>query len=279
MSATATVLTARETIFHFFRSLPVMALSNLMLLGSFEGNFNYIFFAVGLGIFAPLCAVTTNMGFEYIISILKTSSNYIIPTVLLLLLGGIGLIVKGSMDGNIASYIISGIFVIILTICGLAGSFDDKLWSVPNGSSCTLFETVSDTPMMPMNAVPTTWTVMTAFFFAYLFFNAYDIYNRPVPKSADPTSVNARKTRCGVSMFVISIMLVFVLVGRSVVTNCETGIGITLGVALGSYTGYVWYYFLRSCGMGQFDDIFGISSRLLSREASGNSAPKVCVPA
>jgi hypothetical protein len=279
MSATATVLTARETIFHFFRSLPVMALSNLMLLGSFEGNFNYIFFAIGLGLFAPLCAVITNMGFEYIVSLFKTSSNYIMPTLLLLLVGGIGLIVKGTMDGNIPAYIISGVFVVILTFFGLFGSQEDSMWLIQNGSSCTLFETVSDTPTLPMNAVPTTWTVMTSFFFAYLFFNAYDIYNRPVPKTADPTSVNARKTRCGVSMFVITVLFVFVLVGRSVVTNCETGIGITLGIALGSYTGYVWYYFLRSCGMGQFDDIFGISSRLLSREASGNSAPKVCVPA
>jgi hypothetical protein len=278
MSATATVLTSRETIFHFFRSLPVMALSNLMLLGAFEGNFNYIFFAVGLGLLAPLCAVITNIGFEYIISILKTSSNYVMPTVLLLLLCGIGLIVKGTMDGNIASYIISGVFLIIITICAFFGIKDDNMWSVPNGSSCTLFETLSDTPMMPMNAVPTTWTVMSSFFFAYLFFNAYDIYNRPVPKSADPISVNARKTRCGVSMFIITIMLVFVLVGRFVVTNCETSLGMLLGVSLGCYTGYIWYYFLRSCGMGQFDDIFGISSRLLSREASGNSAPKVCVP-
>ena len=279
MTATESVLTAREIIFHFFRSLPVMALSNLMLLGAFEGNFNYIFFAVGLGLLAPLCAVIANMGFEYIISILKTSSNYVIPTVLLLLLGGIGLIVKGSMDGNIESYIISGTFLIVLTICALFGTQSDSSWSVPNGSSCTLFEAVSDTPMMPMNAVPTTWTVMTSFFFMYLFFNAYDIYNRPVPNSADPISVNARKTRCGVSMFIIIVMLVFVLLGRGIVTNCETMIGMILGITLGSYTGYVWYYFLRSCGMGQFDDIFGISSRLLSREAAGDSAPKVCVPA
>jgi hypothetical protein len=281
MSATATVLTARETIFHFFRSLPVMALSNLMLLGAFEGNFNYIFFAVGLGLFAPLCAVTTNIGFDYIISLFKAGSKYIkyiLLTLLVLLLGGIGLIVKGTMDGNIPAYIISGIFVIILTLCGFFGSQNDSMWLIPNGSSCTLFETISETPMLPMNAVPTTWAVMTSFFFAYLFFNAYDIYNRPVPKTADPTSVNARKTRCGVSMFIIVIMLVFVLVGRGVVTNCETIISMPLGVALGSYTGYVWYYFLRSCGMGQFDDIFGISSRLLSREAAGNSAPKVCVP-
>ena len=108
--------------------------------------------------------------------------------------------------------------------------------------------------------------------------NAFDIYNRPVPNSADPISVNARKTRSGVSIFILVLMLVFVLAGRYIVTNCETPIGILFGTALGVYTGYLWHSFLRACGMGQFDDIFGISNRLLSREASGSSAPKVCVP-
>ena len=283
MTAAATVLTARESIFHFFRSLPIMALINLILLGSFQGNLNYIFFAAGMSFFAPLSAVMVNMFFEYLISLLKTKNFLYIGVVLLAILAGSAtLIGVGSTDEIKAEFILPGAFTLVITlfvsIYAAYASDDDSLWSIKNGSSCTLFETLSDMPLSSMNSIPSTWTVMTTFFFVYLIFNAFDIYNRQVPKSADPIAVNARKTRTGVSIFILILMLGFVLAGRYTVTNCETFLGLVIGIILGIYTGYVWYIFLRSCGMGQFDDIFGISNRLLSREASGNATPKVCVP-
>lgn len=278
MTAASTVLTARESIFHFFRGLPIMALINLILLGSFQGNLNYIFFAAGMSFFAPTAAVLSNMLFEFVVSSFKAGGEYVLPILIILLLGSMGLIVTGALYGPNTSYIVSGVISLIITFCAFFGSGDDSIWSVPNGASCTLFEALSETPLKSMNSVPTTWTVMTTFFFVYLICNAFDIYNRPVPKSADPISVNARKTRCGVSIFILILMLIFVLAGRYSVTNCETPLGILIGTTLGVYTGYLWYAFLRACGMGQFDDIFGISNRLLSREAAGDSAPKVCVP-
>ena len=278
MTAASTVLTARESIFHFFRGLPIMALINLILLGSFQGNLNYIFFAAGLSFFAPAAAVSSNMLFDFVVSAFKAGGEYVLPILIILLLVSMGLIVIGAFYGPNTTYIVSGVISLVITFCAFFAGGDDSLWSVPNGASCTLFEAVSETPFESKNSVPTTWTVMTTFFFVYLICNAFDIYNRPVPKSADPISVNARKTRCGVSIFILILMLIFVLAGRYTVTNCETPIGILFGTALGIYTGYLWYTFLRSCGMGQFDDIFGISNRLLSREAAGDSAPKVCVP-
>jgi hypothetical protein len=283
MSAAATVLTARESIFHFFRGLPIMALINLILLGSFQGNLNYIFFAAGMSFFAPLSAVLVNMFFEYLISLLKSQNILYIGGILLLIIAGSGtLIGVGSTDGIKTEYLLPGIFTLVLTlfvsIYAAYASDDDSLWSIKNGASCTLFETVSETPLSSMNSIPSTWTVMTTFFFVYLIFNAFDIYNRQVPKSADPIAVNARKTRTGVSIFILILMLIFVLAGRYIVTNCETFLGLVIGIILGIYTGYIWYTFLRSCGMGQFDDIFGISNRLLSREAAGNATPNVCLP-
>lgn len=278
MTAASTVLTARESIFHFFRGLPIMALINLILLGSFQGNLNYIFFAAGLSFFAPAAAVSSNMLFDFVVSAFKAGGEHVLPILIILLLVSMGLIVIGAFYGPNTTYIVSGVISLVITFCAFFAGGDDSLWSVPNGASCTLFEAVSETPFESKNSVPTTWTVMTTFFFVYLICNAFDIYNRPVPKSADPISVNARKTRCGVSIFILILILIFVLAGRYTVTNCETPIGILFGTALGIYTGYLWYTFLRSCGMGQFDDIFGISNRLLSREAAGDSAPKVCVP-
>jgi hypothetical protein len=119
---------------------------------------------------------------------------------------------------------------------------------------------------------------MTTFIFVYLFSNAYDIYNRDVPKWADPTAVNARKTRCAMSMFAIAFVGLLVQFARYSVMHSVRALGMFVGVGFGVWTGMTWYKFLRSCGVGQFDDVFGISNRLLSREASGNKAPKVCVP-
>lgn len=202
-----------------------------MTLGSFQGNVVYILFAIGLGIFAPLIAVVSNIVLEFLFKYIDDKFK-----------------------------------------------LDSSYWSLPNGASCTLFEVMSDSPMSPMSAVPTVWTVMTGFIFTYLFVNAYDIYNRDAPKWADPTAVNARKTRTAMSMFAIILIGVLTILARWSVSHCETALGLFLGLGLGIWTGISWYGFLRSCGVGQFDDIFGISNRLLSREASGNKAPKVCVP-
>jgi hypothetical protein len=231
MTAVTAVLTARETIFHFFRSLPIMIFGTFLLLGTFQGNINFILFAVGLGLFAPTTAVIVNILTEFL---LKT------------------------LDDTIGA--------------------DHTYWLIKNGASATLFETMSKEPLSPMNSVPTVWMVMTTFIYSYLFLNAYDIYNRAAPKWADPVSLNGRKTRCAMSMFIICVLFVVTVIGRMAVTHAESILGLIIGSALGAYTGYAWYVFLRNCGMGQFDDIFGITNRLLSREASGNSAPKVCVP-
>ena len=60
--------------------------------------------------------------------------------------------------------------------------------------------------------------------------------------------------------------------------HCETLLGIIIGLLTGGWLGYGWYNIARACGLGQFDDIFGMSSRLLSRAAGGDTAPQVCVP-
>jgi len=229
---TATILTARETIFHFFRSLPICLFITIGLFGSVQGNANYILFAVGLGLLAPAVAVSLNMLFELIFS----------------------------------------------KIDQWAENTTHSYWLIPNGASCTLFETLSNNPLNPMNSVPTVWTVMIAFFFTYIFTNALTIYNHDVPSKADPTLVAARKTRCVMSMIFIVAFFIIVLIGRFSIMHCETGLGAVLGLLTGGTLGYYWYQFSRMCGLGQFDDIFGISNRLLSSVAAGNSAPQICVP-
>ena len=153
---------------------------------------------------------------------------------------------------------------------------DSSYWLIDKGSSCTLFDTLSKNPTAPMNGVPTAWCVMTVFFFTYLFLNAYDIYNREIPNNADEIAVDARKKRCAMSMFFIIVLGLLCLFARYSVTHCETGIGIILGSGLGIYLSYLWYQMVRACGTGIFDDIFGITSRMLSPNANMATA-QACV--
>ena len=231
MDMAASFLTARETLFHFFRSLPVSMFSSVLLLGAFQGNINYILFAIGIGVLAPLFAIVANMGFEFVFNYIDKQLN-----------------------------------------------LDSSYWSIANGASCTLFETVSKNPFTSMNAVPTTWSVMTSFFFVYLLINSVTIYNLPTPAWADQTGVNARKTRTLMSSITISIIAVIVFLIRYSLSSCETITGLIIGILLGSYLAYSWYNIMFNCGLGRFDDVFGISNRLLSREASEKIPPKVCVP-
>lgn len=224
-----TILSARETIFHFFRSLPIAMFVTLITLGSFQGNINLILFAIGLGITAPLLATCSNIIFEFLFSALDNKFE-----------------------------------------------LDHSYWSIPNGASCTLFDTLSKNPLNSMNSVPTTWCVMTAFFFSYLFLNAYDIYTREIPNNADEIAVDARKTRCGMAMFFIIVLGLVSLFARYSVTHCETGIGLIIGSGIGIYSSYLWYQMVRACGTGIFDDIFGISSRMLSPNANMATA-QACV--
>lgn len=227
------ILGIRETLYHIFRGLPLTLLTAIALLGSFQGNINWIIFAVGLGIVAPLGVLAINYGLEFLIPLL-------------------------------------GRFIDTTTLTDLV--------YMSQASVCTLMDVLPTGNAKPAIVVPTYWTTMTVFFFVYLILNANDLYTRKTPKGSDPVGVNARKTRMLMSIVMLSVFAILSLVIRFAVTHCENTLGMLTGIGLGSGLAYGWYTFVRNCGIGHFDDIFGVSARLLSKEAAGLVKPKVCVP-
>jgi hypothetical protein len=223
----------RETLYHIFRGLPLTLVTAITLLGAFQGNINWIIFAVGLGILAPLGVLAVNTGLEFLIPLL-------------------------------------GRFIDTTSITDLV--------YMPQASVCTLMDILPTGNAKPAIVVPTYWTTLTVFFFAYLILNANDLYTRKTPKSADKVGVNARKSRMLMSIAMLSIFGALSLIVRFAVTHCENALGMLTGISLGGGLAYGWYTFVRNCGIGHFDDIFGVSARLLSKEAAGLVSPKVCVP-
>ena len=139
------------------------------------------------------------------------------------------------------------------------------------------------------------WLAMMAFFFTYLFFNAYELYKyEPTDSTPDVsltvTSTDAsdiikaqnRTTQAGFAMASIVLVGLLVIGYRIFYSGCE---GTTISaivcriimVGLFCYGGYWWYVFLGSIGQNRLSDLFGIANRLLAPGAVTN-APIACVP-
>lgn len=200
------------------------------------------------------------------------------------------ILLLGAAQGNVNYLLFFVGFAIITPLVSLCLSYiselgfmkfglDPKYWSVPNGSMCTFSATSLPDKGSPASVVPTFWYPMVVFFFVYLFMNAYDLYNRPVQPKASSAAVDARKYQTVVAMIIICIMgLATTYVRYASGQGCETGIGMLVGLLTGGGLGYLWYKFIRACGLGRIDDLFGIGNRILPLQTLEEQDPKVCVP-
>lgn len=155
------------------------------------------------------------------------------------------------------------------------------LWAVPNGAAmaCQIFTIGPSQPLgTPVNVVPSYWLTMMAFFFAYLILNAWNLYTLQANSKAPEAAVNARKSQAIMSIAIIGVLAVATFLLRYMSTGCETGFGVGLSAILGGGIAWGWYTFMRNCGLGRLDDLFGISSRILPMQSYEDVAPTVCVP-
>lgn len=236
------ICSARQFLDQGFRSLPTILAGAMLILGLIQGNLNFLFFFVGLFLVAPLGALLTNGAFEF-------------------------------LAVNIPSWLPESI-----------GSFiriPESLWMVPQGAAeqCSMF-TPFPSQGVPgaINAVPSYWMTIMAFFFFYLFANAYALYTKQPSSKAAPEAVQARQQQAMVGMTMIAALGTTVTILRYARTGCETGLGILMSLVVGGLLGTGWYSFMQSCGMGRLDDIFGITNRILPMQSYEDETPVTCVP-
>jgi hypothetical protein len=228
------ICATRNLLSQGFRSLPVILGGSSLILGMTQGNFNFLFFFVGMFILAPTGALFLNILWELIFS--NTPWWFTVPKHLWLL-------------------------------------------ETATAEACALYTIGNPIDKAPetLNVVPTYWMTMIAFFFNYLFFNAYSLYGKQETSKASPVAVAARKSQSFISMvLLVGVGIVFTIMRYA--TSCETGLGLLVGWILGGSLSYGWYKFMKQCGLGRLDDLFGISNRILPLQSYQELDPTVCVP-
>jgi len=227
------VCATRQLCSQGFRSLPAILGGASLTLGMTQGNFNFLFFFVGMFVLTPIVAGLTNLLWEFIFS--NTPTWLTVP---------------------------------------------EQFWKLPHATAnaCAIFTigTPAGAPQT-MNVVPSYWMTMMAFFFVYIFKNALFLYKKEEVTAASKQGVTARKSQALISMVVVvAVGIVFTILRYA--TTCETGLGILVSLLLGGYIAHGWYRFMRICGVGRLDDLFGISARILPLQSYEEITPTVCVP-
>ncbi len=152
-----------------------------------------------------------------------------------------------------------------------------RLGSVPKlDPSCSL---VPDITKAGNFAAPVTsdWLAQVSFFFGFIIFNAFTVYNLEPAKGANPANVENRKSQAVMSMLlsvVVGIGLITVFLNT---TKCETTGSFIFGTLAFFSLGIFGFYMASQCGIKQ-SDIFGIAGKIHSITPDSNEYQNVCVP-
>ena len=179
----------------------------------------------------------------------------------------------------LSSFIINVLWELLFSNTPSWATIPEHLWKVDSASAeaCSLFTTTVSKLPETMTVVPSYWLTMMSFFFTYLFLNAHNLYNKQSSSKASQIAVDARKNQTMISMIILFITgIIFTLIRYS--TSCESGVGVVISWGLGGGVAFGWYTFMRQCGLGRLDDIFGISNRLLPMQSYEEPSPSMCVP-
>jgi len=181
------------------------------------------------------------------------------------------LLVLGLGLGNFGMLSIAIGQIVMLAIIGLInfGFNFIKLGNIKYSDTAVIVPTNTITEV---NILPSMWITQITYFFSYVFFNAYDIYNDE-PITTDPeysVKVNNRKTRT-VMIMVWAVILGLLLIacrwiGKSEYTEIMPIriFSVALSIGLGSTVAFIANTISKQPNVGtQKMDIFGITQQMI----------------
>ena len=134
--------------------------------------------------------------------------------------------------------------------------------------NCSLYSSTNSI----ISRVPSIYIAHIAFFFGFLFTNAYTVYNLNSQTGADQHQIDNRKSRSLMTMIVLAIIYLAIVLIRYNVTGCESLLGILFTTTVFSSLGLGIYKLAEYCG-ARNADILGIASSIYDTNVN---VPVVC---
>jgi len=124
----------------------------------------------------------------------------------------------------------------------------------------------------PVSRVPSAYLAHVAFFFTFLFTNAYYVYTKEKESNDSSIEYENRKYRSAMIMATITTLYIIIVFARYNVTGCDSSLGILFTTLSFGALGFGTYKLAEVCG-ARTADILGISSSFVPDKVS---APLVC---
>jgi len=133
--------------------------------------------------------------------------------------------------------------------------------------NCSIYPSSS-----PVSRVPSIYIAHIAFFFGFLFTNAYIVYNLNSQPNAEQNQIDNRKSRSLMTMIVLAIVYFAIIIIRYNVTGCESLLGTFFTTVIFGSLGVGIYKLAEYCG-ARNADILGIASSIYDNKIN---VPVVC---
>jgi len=125
-----------------------------------------------------------------------------------------------------------------------------------------------------ISRVPSAYLAHVAFFFAFLFTNAYYVYIKSEATDTSSTQYENRRYRSAMIMATIITLYIIIVFARYNITGCDSSLGIVFTTLAFGALGFGTYKLAEICG-ARSADILGISSSFVPDSAQ-NTAPLAC---
>jgi hypothetical protein len=123
---------------------------------------------------------------------------------------------------------------------------------------CTIIKDIEPASKDLVVVAPSYWFSSVAFFLTFIVYNAVQVAMRPAAKGVDPKKIDVRLAFSG-SVILISIFF-FALILLRGFSQCETWLGASSGLFIGTGMALIYWNILNVCNSGVPPDILNIVS-------------------
>jgi hypothetical protein len=294
------ILEFKSLVGDAFLTLPLLIISFLLFFGSMTSNVGMLYLFLGHLLIAPALSFLSNEQGPFLYDKGVVSVEKIIKWfVSMVLFLNINASAVETLTGSGLAYILNTLILIPgigqfifrsatpFSFLNPVAWFTDAPQPTPGPSNCSMLPGYADKDSK--YSTPSTWITHLSFFFGFIFTNALQIFNAPVPtlnvaskkdmekrQAALDQRVRNRKFISGSILALAIILFSILLYVRYTKTSCESSLLYSLvPILLTSLTGASWFSFVYSkCGI-QPADILGIVSGFIDQDLIDN--PIVCV--